>query len=254
MDIVFEGGGIKGLAYIGALRYLEERGLKINNVAGTSVGSIFASLIAVGYTSSELQQLIDDLDFFEFWPKGKNIFKSTVGTIKNKALYSLTPLENKLEYLFSRKMKTKFKDIKVGNNYKLKVITTNVNSRKLVVIPNDLGKFNINGDDFPISKAVCMSSAIPLVYQPYKINNQIFVDGGIMSNFPMWLFKDKVNVFGFRLGKRKKNDGNNIIYIDTSRYRATDFKKGFSERYYLYNLGYYYTKQFFDRYFELLNI
>ena len=250
MDIVFEGGGIKGLAYIGALRYLEERGIKMNNFAGTSVGAIFAALCAVGYTSDEMQVLINKLDPNQFWPKAKNILESTYGTIKKRAVYSMDSLERYLDNLFVWKRKQKFKDLKIGNNYKLKVITACVNERKLVVLPDELNKFKINSDDFLISKAVCMSSAIPLVYKPYRINDYTFVDGGIFSNFPIWLFEDSDNVLGFRLGKKKKNDkfGNrNIIYIDTSRYKATDFRKGFTEKHYLYNIGYYYTKLFFDK-------
>src|SRR5690554_7300212 len=97
-----------------------------------------------------------------------------------------------------------------------------------------------------------MSFPNPLIFKPYKFNGKIFIDGGVFSNFPIWLFKNSQNVLGFRLGKQKKKakaleTGKHIIYIDTSRYRATDFRKGFSEKHYLYNLGYYYTKLYFDK-------
>lgn len=254
MNIVFEGGGIKGLAYIGALRYLEERGIRINCVAGTSVGAIFASLCAVGYTSIELQDLVTELDPNYLWPKSKNIIESAYVTIKKKAVYSMDTLEKYLNDLYKDKNKTMFKDVMIGNNCKLKVIATSINFKKMVVIPDDLMKYNINPNDFSIAKAVCMSSALPLIYQPYKIGKHMFLDGGLFSNFPIWLFDGYENVLGFRLNKKKKTkkiiNDDNVIYIDTSRYKATDFRKGFNEKQYLYNLGYYYTKQYFDRIYK----
>ena len=56
VNVAFEGGGIKGLAYVGAIRYLEKRGYRIFRASGTSVGSIFASLAVAGYNSFEIEK------------------------------------------------------------------------------------------------------------------------------------------------------------------------------------------------------
>src|SRR3954453_13731963 len=66
VDLVFEGGGVKGIAMVGALSVLEEHGYKPQNVAGTSAGAIVATLLAAGYTAAELRDLISNQDFSEF--------------------------------------------------------------------------------------------------------------------------------------------------------------------------------------------
>ena len=55
-DIVCEGGGVKGIALLGAIYYLEEKGYTFQNFAGTSAGAIVSSLLAVGYTGKELNK------------------------------------------------------------------------------------------------------------------------------------------------------------------------------------------------------
>ena len=62
VNVAFEGGGIKGLAYIGAIKCLEDYGIKIFKASGTSVGSIFASLVVAGYKSFELEEIIEQID------------------------------------------------------------------------------------------------------------------------------------------------------------------------------------------------
>lgn len=260
MNLVFEGGGIKGLSYVGALRYLESRGSRIENAAGTSIGAIIASLVVSGYRSDELERIIAGLDVDVMWPKSKkNKVSSAVELIKNKAIYSIRPMEVLLRNLLSKKGVRTFKDLKVGNNYKLKVIVTSLDLKKMIVLPEGIREFGINPDSLDVASAVCMSASLPLVYPPYHYKGFRFVDGGLLENFPIWVF-DK-NVFGFRVNKslgmggpikrmlrhQEKRQGNGkIILIDTSGFRATDFRKGMRERYVLFNRGYYYTKLFFD--------
>ena len=62
IDGVFSGGGIKGFALIGAYEEVEKKGFPVCKVAGTSAGSIVAALVAAGYTSKEIYQLIDELN------------------------------------------------------------------------------------------------------------------------------------------------------------------------------------------------
>ena len=63
VDLVFEGGGVKGIALIGALAVLEERGYEPQGVAGTSAGALLAALLAAGYTATELREIFLDFDF-----------------------------------------------------------------------------------------------------------------------------------------------------------------------------------------------
>ena len=63
IDLVFEGGGLKGIALAGAYSVLEERGYRPQNMAGASAGAIVAALVAAGYTADELREAIARSDF-----------------------------------------------------------------------------------------------------------------------------------------------------------------------------------------------
>jgi len=65
-DAVFEGGGVKGIGFVGAIAVAEERGFTWQNVAGTSAGAIVATLIAAGYTAGEMREILSNLDYNNF--------------------------------------------------------------------------------------------------------------------------------------------------------------------------------------------
>ena len=249
INLILQGGGVKGLAYIGALRYLEENNYEVNYIAGTSVGAIIGALVACGYDSYELENIINNIPVDIFLHK-----KDIKQQIKNKGLYSLEKLEYYLENLLLLKNKRVFKDIKVGNNYKTIFITTSLKDKKIFVLPYDLKLINIDPDTFPIAKAAIMSASIPFFYGPYKLNNHYFYDGGISDNYPKWCFS---NAIALRINEENNiikgiknnffgsiNNNNNIfeININTKGYRSTDFKKAFYHKYDLYNRGYFALK------------
>lgn len=246
INLILQGGGVKGLAYIGALRCLEENGYKVKNIAGSSIGAVIGSLIIAGYNSYELEEIINQIDYKMFMRK--NSFSEF---IKTKGLFSTKHLESFLNNLLLNKNIQYFKDIKVGNYYKAMFVCTSLKNKRIFVLPYDLKYLNINPDTFPIAKAVIMSCSIPLFYESYKLNHNYFFDGGISDNFPVWCFKKAIalrvsnenKIFEF-IKKQifgKINNPNNIkeIYINIKGYSATDFKKGFENKNYLYKLGYY---------------
>lgn len=252
INLVLQGGGIKGLAYIGALRYLEEKNYQVNYVSGSSVGAIIASLIAVGYDSFELEKIINEVPI-DIFMKKNNIRNS----IKNKGLYSLKELELYLEKLYLNKGKRYFRDIKIGNNYKAIFISTSLEMKRIFVLPYDLKLININPDDFPIAKAVIMSCSIPFFYEPVVVNNYKFYDGGVSDNFPKWCFSNALalkfedekkyirNIKKSFFGTIENDNEVNEVYIDTREYKTTDFKKGFKEKNCLYKKGYLSLKNYF---------
>jgi len=69
--LVFEGGGVKGIGFGGALQALADDGYEIKNVAGTSAGAITAALVAAGYTAKELDGLLREMPFKDFCDEGK---------------------------------------------------------------------------------------------------------------------------------------------------------------------------------------
>lgn len=210
-DIVCEGGGIKGIALIGALVYLEEQGFEWDELAGTSAGAIATSLLAVGYKAKELKEIFFNLDIESFKDKDSIHRVPYVGKIfdfvKDKGLYSGDNIENLLRDKFRAKGKTKFKDISINGASKLKVIAADVIKREIVILPDDLVKYNIDPMEFEIAKAVRMSLSIPFFYDPVRLEYDnkysLIVDGGVLSNFPIWLFdveeEPKWPTFGLRL-------------------------------------------------------
>lgn len=254
INLILQGGGVKGLAYIGALRCLEEHGYKVKYISGSSIGAIIGSLIIAGYDSYDLEEIVNKLDYNIFLEKN-NIDQS----IKNGGFYSLRKVEKLIENLLLKKNIRVFKDIKVGNNYKAIFISTSLKYQRIFVLPYDLKLLNINPDEFSIAKAVIMSASIPLFYERYKVNNNYFYDGGVSDNYPIWCFNKAI---AFKLGdenkllvkfkkqifgKIKNVNEVNEIFINVKGYKATDFKTGFINKYDLYTRGYKAVKYFLNR-------
>ena len=198
IDGVFSGGGIKGFALLGACEAIEERGFKFKRLAGTSAGSLVAALLAAGYTSTEMKTLVDELDLKKFL----DTRKSVIPTALTKWLFVYWRLGlykgNELEYWIREKLAARgvvtFGDLNPGS---LRVIASDLTNGKILILPDDLPKYGIDPRTFPVAKAIRMSCSLPFFFEPVKlrsrIGNNIIVDGGVLSNFPMWLF-DQENV------------------------------------------------------------
>lgn len=196
IDGVFSGGGLKGFALVGAYEVLEERGYEFKRVAGTSAGAILASFIAAGYTAKEIEELLDELDVTLFLDARKVIFPLPfmkwirlywrMGMYKGKALeqWIFEKLGNKGVYSFA--------DLPSDA---LKLIASDLTNGKMLVLPDDLEHYGIAPKSFPVARAVRMSCNIPFFFEPVKLRTgngeSIIVDGGVLSNFPMWLFQDE---------------------------------------------------------------
>lgn len=193
IDGVFSGGGIKGYALIGAYQALEEQGYFIKRAAGTSAGSIIASLIIAGYSGEEMEEILLKTDSDDLLDEriGSSLpFVRWLLLYWKLGLYKGDRLESWIGRLLANKGIRTFRDIPKDS---LRVIVSDISDGAIVVLPDDLGKYNCDINDFPIAKAVRMSCSIPYFFEPVKLHNKKFVDGGVLSNFPMWLF-DKENV------------------------------------------------------------
>lgn len=216
-DIVCEGGGVKGIALVGSINCLESYGYEFKKMAGTSAGAIIASLLAVGYRGEELKDLILNLDYTKliFNSKLNKIFstlKGSVNIFSKKGIYSTKNIENYLYNLFLAKGKTKFKDISINNESSLKIIASDITNKKLLVLPDDLINYGIDPMEFEISKAVVMSISIPFYFFPFVFKTttekDFIVDGGLLSNFPIWIFDSKGTPTRPTFGLRLKEDDN----------------------------------------------
>ncbi|MFD1422228.1 patatin-like phospholipase family protein [Laceyella tengchongensis] len=209
-DAVFEGGGVKGIGLVGALSVAESKGYKWKKVAGTSAGSIIAALLAAGYTGKELYEILMEQEFLQFLAPSWYDYIPVVGPALRlwlkKGLYPTTELEKWISDLLKAKGIQTFKDLPEG--VELHVIASDISRSQLLVLPQDLKQYGYDPESFPVAKAVCMSCSIPFFFEPVKLmhyptrKTSYVVDGGVLSNFPVWLF-DQDNprwpTFGFSL-------------------------------------------------------
>ncbi|RDY70756.1 patatin-like phospholipase family protein [Halobacillus sp. SY10] len=195
VDGVFSGGGVKALAFIGALEELEEQGYTFKRMAGTSAGAILASLTAAGYTAKELKERLNNLSFLSLVdvPLTDRLFPFMKWLLLyyRMGLYKGNQLENVLEEWLNEKGVRTFADLPPGS---LKVICSDLTLGRIVVIPDDLKKvYGIDPATFSVAKAVRMSSGLPYFFIPVKIHGKrgrsIIVDGGVLSNFPLWIWE-----------------------------------------------------------------
>ncbi|WP_066047117.1 patatin-like phospholipase family protein [Robertmurraya korlensis] len=198
IDGVFSGGGIKGIALVGAYEAIEKKGFRFKRVAGTSAGSIIASLIAAGYTSKEVYELIDELDLKTFLDTRPSYlpFRVTKWILLywRLGIYKGQRLEEWLAEKLALKGVRTFADLQPQA---LRVVASDLSNGRLIILPDDLPYYGINPNSFSVAKAIRMSCSLPYFFEPVKIKHDhttsTIVDGGVLSNFPMWLF-DSENV------------------------------------------------------------
>jgi NTE family protein len=221
IDGVFSGGGLKDFALVGAFQVLEEKGFRFHRVAGTSAGAILACFIAAGYTGKEIEEMLNDQDFQTLLDPRKTILPLPV--LKWFLLYWRMGLYqgDALEKWFMEKLALKgvytFGDLPDG---KLKVIASDLTNGKMLVLPDDLAQYGISAETFPLARALRMSCGIPFFFEPVKLKvgyeETIVVDGGVLSNFPMWLFdepngKRQRPVLGLKISRGHKGSPAHII-------------------------------------------
>jgi NTE family protein len=230
-DAVFEGGGVKGIALVGAVAYAEEQGYRWANLAGTSAGAIVASLLAAGYSGADMKGLIGKVDYLKF--RDKNGLKIPVaGPLSNlifkKGIYDGRFFEKWLRELLRRKNVRTFRDLisdefKDDERYrfKLRVIASDITNGRLLILPQDIAQYGMKPEDLDVAAAVRMSMSIPFFFKPVGLRdgmmNQInyVVDGGVLSNFPVWLFDSQKGIppwptFGFQLVQSEKGSPHDI--------------------------------------------
>ncbi|HEY8777130.1 MAG TPA: patatin-like phospholipase family protein [Gaiellaceae bacterium] len=242
-DGVFEGGGVKGIAFAGAIA-AAERDAGVQewvNVAGTSAGSIVAGLLVAGYDAAGIQKLLAAARYARFADTGPG--GVWVGGLWNALLrlrgaapgsyfrewmgeqLAASPLAKELG-----KSELTFADVKRLDlppkedipgisdekyeraKYRLHVIGSDITTGRMIILPDDLPDYTdadgrpFDKDSFPLVEAVRMSMSYPFLFTPVVLHREgkpvYVVDGGLLSNFPIWLFDSpnpKRPTWGFRL-------------------------------------------------------
>jgi NTE family protein len=204
VDLVFEGGGVKGIGLAGSLSTLEERGFRPENVAGTSAGAITAALLAAGYRGDELRDIVLEIDFRQFqdraWEDKVPLIERSLSTLLDLGIYEGTRFLSWIRELLEAKGVRTFADlVREGETdprwrHSLQVVASDVTKHQLLVLPRDAGRLGVEPDDLDVALAVRMSMSIPIFFEPVIFENpktgenHVVVDGGMLSNFPVWLF------------------------------------------------------------------
>jgi NTE family protein len=227
IDGVFSGGGIKGFALIGAYQAIEAKGLRFKRVAGTSAGSLIATLIAAGFTSEQLIKVVNELNLKDLLDERKIWLPYPITKwillYWRMGLYKGELFEQWLENVLATKGVKTFADLPKESLY---IIASDLTNGRILVLPDDLREYGLNPDAFSVAKAVRMSVSIPYFFEPVKLysneGKHIIVDGGILSNFPLFLFDEEKEVkkrpvlgiqLSARLEKKPKKKITNAIEL-----------------------------------------
>jgi NTE family protein len=188
-DAVFEGGGVRGIAFIGAIQAMEEENVEWERLAGTSAGAVIAALLASGYKSHEIKERYSEINYSKL--RGRTILNRIpicgffLELMVHLGIYKNDYLETWVDSLLSEKgIKT-----------------------------DDLDRYGMTPADLKVSTAVMMSASLPFFFRPviWKSKDRkksYILDGGLLSNFPIWIFdtdNPRFPTFGFHFVKDEVN-------------------------------------------------
>jgi NTE family protein len=187
-NLVFEGGGVKGIAYVGAMEVLGRRRVlkDIGRVGGTSAGAINATLFALGYTNAETRKILKNLDFNNFLDEDWGVVRDTQRLVNRFGWYKGDFFHGWIGKLVAKKLGSPdatFADLKRAGRPELYVYGTNLSTKFGEVFsvertPNE-----------SIADAVRISMSIPLFFTAVRnARDDIYVDGGVLDNYPVKLF------------------------------------------------------------------
>ena len=230
-DAVFEGGGVQGIGLVGALEEMEAAGWEWRMVAGSSAGAIVAALVAAGYRATELRDILEVLNYREFKDEGFVDRVPIIGQVASlmfeKGIYEGDYFESWLRQLLGRKGVKTFADLRTNvphalYAHRLQVLVSDITESRILVLPSGLEHYRISADDYDVARAVRMSISIPFFFEPVRDRGHYFVDGALLSNFPVWLFDrqpeepgaadlpPRCPTFGFRLVEPNEGAPNEI--------------------------------------------
>lgn len=200
VGLVLSGGGAKGAAHIGVLKYIEEAGIPIDYITGTSMGSIVGGMYALGYKSDEILEIISNVD----WSK---LISNDVG--RKKISFARKHEDNTLLFTIPFSVKLDENDMQ-AKSFRNSLPSGVITGDNLINLFNSLAvgysdpiEFSelpipfacvatnmINGEADILNKGLFTKSlrasmAIPVLFDPVKIDGNLYVDGGLVSNFPV---------------------------------------------------------------------
>lgn len=242
--LVISGGGTKGLSALGALTALIENEIIFfpEIFCGTSAGAAICFLINIGYSPKDIFNVLYDYDFSEF------INYLDPEDILFDNYFALCDIQSIIDILTKF---MNFKNINIDITFKQLFDKT---KSKLIITGTCVNDFNVeyfsvdHSPDMRVFDAIRITISIPYLFKPYNYKNKLWVDGGVFNNYPIELFKDKLDdVIGINL-----DDEYNSIDITDSKeyflsvlkcaYRGLDLTKINQYKDYTINLIHTYNK------------
>lgn len=206
--LVMKGGGIKGIAYVGALEELLKH-YEFNWYAGTSAGAVTAILLGSGHTVEELKTILSQKDFNDF--KDTNLLKAIfINMIFKKGLYEANSFNEWLEELLALKL-----DSSVSVEMRDLIFRTTVFASRKDKSVQVFDSHKADSQNFVATFAARCSMSIPIFFTPQQIDGRNVLDGGVKNNFPVELIlqeNENTNFVGLYLGNRTfKNEKKSLI-------------------------------------------
>lgn len=197
-NISLSGGSVKGVAYVGVIKFLEENLIldKIEQFSGTSIGSLFCILMVLGYSSKELEKICLNIDISLLEDININLLFTDYG------IDSSIKIQKTLKFFINRKgfePDITFIDLFNKTGKSLHVATCRLSDYSLYIFNKD------NTPNFPVYKACIYSMNIPLLYVAHLEENQYYIDGCFVRNLPIEIF-DVENTVGFHFLNKKNID------------------------------------------------
>ncbi|MCF7566954.1 patatin-like phospholipase family protein [Sabulilitoribacter arenilitoris] len=189
VGLVLSGGGAKGLAHIGALKVIDSLGVKVDYIAGTSMGAIIGSLYASGYTGKQLDSIFKKVDFDKIisddLPRSSKAFYERNNSEKYAITLPFDKLKIKLPSALSRGQNT------YSLLSKLTLHVSDIHDFSKLPIPFFCIGANVETgeavmlDNGNLTQSVMASGAFPSLFQPVEINDKLLIDGGVANNYPI---------------------------------------------------------------------
>ena len=189
IGLVLSGGGAKGFAHVGVLKVLEEAGIKIDFIGGTSMGAVIGGLYASGYNATQIDSIVRVTNFdnllIDYIPRSSKSFYEK----RNDELYALILPFDKLKIGVPQSLSRGLFNYNLFNKLTLHVRHVrdfNQLSIPFLCIATDIEKGEqVVMDKGVLAQALYASSALPSVFSPVILDNRFLIDGGVTNNYPI---------------------------------------------------------------------
>ena len=280
-NLAFSGGGVKALAFNGAVRMLEKAGIMqgIKRIVATSAGALLGIFLVCGFSASELIEIVKERDFRHL-KDNSNMMENVHRFVFYYGFYSGQLIDTWIaEHLELKGIDPEitFKGVYEQFGKDFIVTGTHLNKREIVYFNKE------NTPNMPVKTAVRISTSIPLFFEPIELNGEIYVDGALLGNYPIG-YLEKIDPtleksIGFyavsKFDKTERSDIRDVFHVidlvmntltnkidmdkmtdlqktrtvivDTKNINSTDFHIDCEMKDRLFGRGYRCTKRFLER-------